>query len=160
MGTVKRVRYTGSRAKRKSVNGEYPNRGNVLSTVPYVGICQLSISDKGVVLFPTTIYKFCETIYRNYKALTPAKCPIGTAETSNFVKSFFLIPTSLIFIRRHSILKMRGANRQQIRSEEVVSFQRRLGDFCNRVRFGASKNLVVEVLLGTHFMDQYTRGMC
>lgn len=136
-----------------------PNSGSSQCKMPHAEEFQLSIGNEEIVLFATANYKTYTTIGTSPLAMTPVTCIVDTGTGFILIEKSFLHPTWMSRIKRRRFLKMRSANLQSIRTEEVIILHISIGVLCIQVWFGVAADLAVDVLLDFSFIDQYIRGI-
>lgn len=80
--------------------------------------------------------------------MTPVKCLIGTSPGPNFVTTSFLHPNWMRCSERYCFFKMRSADQQSIRSEEVISMLLGISYFSIRGWCGVVDKETAGILVG------------
>lgn len=77
-----------------------------------------------------------------------------TSAGRNLINKFFVHPTWAPHVKCQDFVKLRRAIKQPIRSEVVVLFELQIGNLRIHVWFGVIEDLVVDLHLGTSFVDR------
>lgn len=96
------------------------------------------------------------------QGMNKVACLIDTGAGPILINKSFVHPTWAPCFKHQDFIKLRSANKQPIRSEELILLYLRIGNQCILVWFGTVVevyNLSVDLLLGTSCIDQYLQSI-
>lgn len=126
-----------------------------LSPLLFVEVCQLHTQHTKVAFFRSTNYETGVYLSWHEKSVNTVQRLLDTNAGQRMKNVSFVQPTWASRVIFYNFLKLRFVNKKPVRTEGIILSHFEIGNLRIRVWFGVVKDLVVNVLLGTSFMDRY-----